>query len=452
LPRDASVSPPFQHSRSGSCDDRTRAFLKDTTITSQQLAAQFFLQLACILVACRIVGRLTRPIGEPQVVAEMIAGVLLGPSLLGLAAPHIHARLFPPESLENLFAASQLGLVLYMFLVGATLRYDIVRNNFRSAISISLGGILLPFALGAAFAVPLVRDGRFFAPGVSSWHSMIYLGASMSITAFPMLARIIYERGLSGTTLGTVALSAGAADDVAAWCVLAVVLASFQADASIAVLAIGGGMLYAFVVLLMVRPAVARLAAEVERSEGLSVSTLALVLVLLMFGAWFTDAIGLYAVFGAFIMGAAMPRGRFVGELERRIEPLTTTLLLPLFFVHSGLNTRMTLLDTPWMWTVALTALALASLGKGFGCWAAARLTGHSNHDALAIGTLMNARGLMELIILNIGLQRGLITPSLFTVMVLMAVVTTLAAGPLFQWVFERKLKDRDVPVPPAGE
>ena len=416
------------------------------------LAVQFFLQLACILAFCRIVGAVASRLGQPQVVAEMITGVLLGPSLLGLVVPRIHARLFPPESLGTLFAASQLGLVLYMFLVGATLRSEIVRNNFRSALSISLGGILLPFALGAAFAVPLVGDGRFFAPEISNWHSMIYLGASMSITAFPMLARIIYERGLSGTTLGTVALSAGAIDDVAAWCLLAVVLASFQADASIAVLAIGGGVLYALVVLFAVRPAVARFAAEAERSEGLSVSTLALVLLLLMLGAWFTDAIGIYSVFGAFIMGTAMPRGRFVSEIERRIEPLTTTLLLPLFFVYSGLNTRITLIDTPWMWTVALAALTLASLGKGLGCWAAARLTGHPNLDALAIGTLMNARGLMELIILNIGLQRGLITPTLFTVMVLMAVVTTLAAGPLFQWVFDRKPKDRDVPVPAAGE
>jgi Kef-type K+ transport system membrane component KefB len=419
-------------------------------MTNQQLAIQFFFQLACILLICRFAGRLMRPIGQPKVVGEMIAGILLGPSLLGLIAPSLQSALFPPASLSVMAVVSQLGLVLYMFVVGTHLQTDFIRQALRGAMLISLAGIVVPFALGAGLAAVLHQNGQFFAPAVSTWQSMIYLGAAMSVTAFPVLARIIEDRGMAGTALGTLALAAGATDDAVAWCLLAVVLASFNQNVGIAVSAILGGAFYAAVVLMALRPRLASLAATVEREGRLSPGMLGWILVLLMAGAWFTDAIGIHAVFGAFVMGVAMPRGLFTKELSRQIEPLATTLLIPLFFVYSGLSTRISLLGTGGLLLIAIVVVLVASVGKGLACWAAARLAGRPNREALAIGALMNARGLMELIILNIGLERGLITPTLFTVMVAMTIATTLAAGPLFEWAWRGSVQLPDVPAPMA--
>jgi Kef-type K+ transport system membrane component KefB len=279
---------------------------------------------------------------------------------------------------------------------------------------------------------------------------MLFLGASMSITAFPMLARIIYERGLTGTSLGTLALAAGSMDDAAAWCILAIVLASFKSDASIAAFAVGGGVLYAAFMLLVVKRLLRRLGPRVEREGAISGPVLASVLTLLMLCAWVTDAIGIYAVFGAFILGTAMPRGLFAREIQRHLEPLTTNFLLPLFFVYSGLNTRIGLVDTLRLWGVAIVILLVACLGKGVACWLAARLNGEENREALAIGTLMNARGLMELILLNIGLERGVITPTLFTIMVIMAIVTTLAATPVFNLVYRQRTRPSPIALEPS--
>ena len=405
-----------------------------------ELSVLFFLQLTVILAVCRGVGWLARWLGQPQVVAEMIAGVMLGPSLFGWLWPEAQAWLFPPDSKGILYAVSQVGLVLYMFLVGLEFDIDLIRNRWRSAASVSLSGILVPFVLGCGLGLLLLDNagGSFFAPSVVSWEAMFFVGAAMSITAFPMLARIIYERGLSNTSLGTLALAAGSIDDAAAWCVLALVLASFKSDPMIAIAAIGGGLVYALGMLSLGRRALNPLGARAEREKGVSSTLLAMTLSCVMLGAWFTDRIGIYAVFGAFIMGAAMPRGRFAHDVQQQIQPLTTTFLLPLFFVYSGLNTRITLVDSAWLWGIALAVLLVACLGKGVACWAAARLSGEDNRSALGIGTLMNARGLMELIILNIGLERGIITPLLFTVMVIMAIVTTLMATPIFEWVYRR--------------
>lgn len=414
-------------------------------MTNQQLAIQFFLQLTCILLVCRIVGRLMPLIRQPRVIGEMIAGILLGPSLLGLLAPSIHSALFPALSLGVMSVVSQLGLVLYMFVVGTHLHTDFIRQAFRGAMAISLAGIVVPFVLGAGLGVILYEDGRFFGPAVSTWQSMVYLGAAMSVTAFPVLARIIHERGISGTALGTLALAAGATDDAIAWCLLAIVLASFNQNFGMAVSAIAGGALYAVLVLAALRPQLTKLRSAAEREGNLSAGNLALVLALLMAGAWFTDAIGIHAVFGAFIMGVAMPRGIVTKELARQIEPLAATLLIPLFFVYSGLSTRISLIGATGLLLIAITVVAVASVGKGVACWAAARLTGRSNREALAIGALMNARGLMELIMLNIGLERGLITPTLFTVMVTMTIGTTLAAGPLFDWAWRRQASAPEV-------
>ena len=258
----------------------------------------------------------------------------------------------------------------------------------------------------------------------------------MSVTAFPVLARIIHDRGIAGTALGTLTLAAGATDDAIAWCLLAVGLAGFKQNFGPAVSAIVGGALYVVVMLTMVRPLLAKMAAAVERERRLSPGHLTLIFALLMAGAWFTDMVGIHAVFGAFIVGVAMPRGLLTSELSRQIEPIATTLLVPLFFAYSGLSTHISLLWSVDLLLLAVAVVFLASIGKGVACWAGARFAGRPNREAMAVGALMNARGLMELIILNIGLDRGLITPTLFTVMVTMTLVTTLAAGPLFEWAW----------------
>lgn len=408
-------------------------------MSSFDLSVLFFLQLAFILGVCRAVGWLAKRVGQSQVVSEMIAGVLMGPSLLGLVLPDVQEWIFPKESMTILFAVSQVGLSLYMFLIGLEFEVELIRKRVRSALSVSLAGIVVPFFLGGVLATLLASDAEFFAPGVSRIEAMLFMGASMSITAFPMLARIIYERGLSGTSLGTLALAAGSLDDAAAWCVLALVLASFAGDPAYAALAIGGGLTYAILMVTVGRRLLAGLGRIVERDGEMTSGMLTVVLMLVMLGAWFTDWIRIYAVFGAFVMGVAMPRGKFASEVTRLVEPLTTTFLLPLFFVYSGLNTSIGLVNTPALWLTALVVLIAATAGKGVACWLAARLNGEPNREALAIGTLMNARGLMELIILNIGLERGIIQPTLFTIMVLMAIVTTLMATPVFEWVYGRE-------------
>lgn len=415
-------------------------------MSNVQLSLHFFLQLALILVACRVVGFFARRIGQPQVVGEMIAGVLMGPSLLGLVLPGLHSQIFPKSSMGVIYSVSQVGLVLYMFLVGVEFKPDLIKRRIRSAASVSVAGILTPFALGSLIALYLVKDPRFFASTVTGPEAMLFLGAAMSITAFPMLARIIYERGLTGTSLGTLALAAGSMDDAAAWCILAIVLASFTGHIQIAILAIGGGIAYALVVLTLVRRWLRPLGRSAERDAGLSPPIFSSVLALIMLSAWLTDVIGIYAVFGGFILGTAMPRGEFAHDLQRKIEPLVTNFLLPLFFVYSGLNTRIGLVDTALLWAVTAGVLVTATMGKGIACWLAARLNGEVNKEALAIGSLMNARGLMELIILNIGLERGLITPTLFTIMVVMAIATTLAASPVFELVYRQSRR-----LPPFG-
>jgi Kef-type K+ transport system membrane component KefB len=419
-------------------------------LTTFDLSVRFFLQMAFILGVCRAVGWVFARLGQSAVVSEMIAGVLMGPSLMGWLLPGVSAYVFPAASKPILFAVCQVGLALYMFLIGVEFDLDLIKSRTRSAIAVSLAGILAPFALGAMLAMQLAGDGALFSAKTTPLQAVLFMGAAMSITAFPMLARIIHERGLAKTSLGTLALAAGSMDDAAAWCVLAVVLASFQGDASIALLAVGGGVAYALVVLLGVKRLLAPLGRRVEREGRMGPNTLVVALMLCMLGAWFTDAIQIYAVFGAFLMGLAMPRGRFAEELQRQLHPLVTAFLLPVFFVYSGLNTKIGLVDTPTLWALALVVLLAATAGKGLACYAAARWQGEPHHEAMAIGTLMNARGLMELIILNIGLQRGLIEPALFAIMVMMAIVTTLAATPVFNAI-ERSRRRAAAAAAPAA-
>lgn len=417
-------------------------------MTPFEISVRVFFQIAVILAACRLVGWTIRPFGQPQVVAEMVTGVLLGPSLLGLLAPGLQAWLFPAPTKPMIYVLAQLGLVLYMFLVGLEFDLELIRHRLRSAIAVSWAGIATPFALGALLAFVLKDRVALFAAGVANWQAMLFFGAALSITAFPMLARIIYERGLSGTSLGTLALGAGSLDDAAAWCLLAAVLAGFSGKVSIVVLAVGGGAIYLFGMFLAGRPLLTRLYGYLGSRPAREPLILPATLVLLTLAGWATDSLGIYAVFGAFVFGACVPRGPLQERLESQIMPLTTVLLLPMFFVNSGLNTAIGLLSDPKMWAIALVVLAVSVLGKGIACGVAAKLCGESSRDAVAIGALMNARGLMELILLNIAYEHGLITQTLFTMLVLMAVVTTLMAVPLFNLVYGRSGRPEGLTLP----
>jgi Kef-type K+ transport system membrane component KefB len=406
-----------------------------------QLSVQFFLQLAVILLFCRAVGIVAARLGQPQVVAEMIAGVLLGPSLFGWLWPDVQQAIFPWDPMQKLrdtqsylFPVSQLGLALYMFIVGMEFRLDIVKRNLRSSVVVSLAGMVVPFTLGATLAWFLHgrTDLNIFPSEVSLSSAMIFLGASMCITAFPMLARIIHFKGLAGTNMGTIAIGAGAIDDAIAWCLLAIVLSAIDNNWTHALNSICSGIGFVVIAFVLFKPLLAGMERHLVRHESLTDTGLVIGLACMLVGAWFTESIHLHAVFGAFVMGSVMPRRTMGQDLVNRIQPLTVVLLLPLFFTYSGLNTKIGLINTPYLWLVCGAILVVAVLGKGVGCYLAARSTGISNRDAMGIGTLMNARGLMELIVINIGLQKGIITKELFAALVIMAVVTTLMASPVF--------------------
>lgn len=404
------------------------------------LAVHFFFQIAVILLACRVVGIIAARFGQPQVVAEMITGVLLGPSLFGLVLPEWQQAIFPwdktqltRDSQSYLFPASQLGLALYMFIVGLEFRVDVIRANFSSSIAVSVAGMITPFVLGAGLAYGMFYHSKLFPEGTSLFEAIMFLGASMCITAFPMLARIIHFKGLTGTLMGTVAIGAGAIDDALAWCLLAVVLSSFDNDLSKALWSIGGGIGFVAFAILVLRPTLNHVQRWLIGVDGkLTDGGVVIGLVCMALGAWFTDKIQLHAVFGAFVIGAMIPRGAMQRDLVERIQPLTVALLLPLFFTYSGLNTQIDLLNSTYLWCICGLVLLAAIGGKGIACWLAARASGITNREALGIGALMNARGLMELIIINIGLQRGIISAELFATLVVMAVVTTLMASPIF--------------------
>ena len=403
-----------------------------------QLSVHFFFQLAVILVICRLVGMLARRLGQPQVVGEMIAGVTLGPSLLGLFLPELQQAIFPKETLGVLYVGGQLGVGLYMFLVGTEFRSDHFRDRARSAVSVSVAGIVVPFLLAFALTPWLITLPGLFAAKAKLFEASLFLGAAIAITAFPMLARIIHERGLAGTPLGTLALTAGAMDDAAAWCILAIVLASFGGTWSDAWLAIAGGVGYALFMIFIGSKLLRRFADHVAPDAPLSATVFATVLILFCLSAWAMDAIGIHAVFGGFILGAVMPKGPLVEKLREQLQPFVVIFLLPMFFTYSGLNTRLGLVLDPSLLVGAIAILAASFLGKGIACWAAALAAGEPGRDAMAIGALMNARGLMELIIINIGLQAGVIEPGLFAILVLMAILSTLMATPIFNVVMRR--------------
>ena len=412
--------------------------------TPNDLSIHFFLQLAVIIAACRIVGWLGKKLlAQPQVVGEMIAGVILGPSLFGLLLPELQAQIFPKESKAILYVGAQLGVGLYMFLVGTTLRIDHFQSKAKSAVSVSLAGIIAPFLIAVVITPWLLRMPGLFAPGISQSNATLFMGACIALTAFPMLARIINERGLNRTALGTLSLTAGAFDDAVSWCVLALVLAALGGGPGVAILAIGGGITWALFLVLFGRRLLAPLGRMVEREGTMSMTVLGITMACFCISAFVMDAVGIHAIFGGFILGTVMPRGLFQEEIKKKVEPLAVILLLPMFFTYSGLNTRLDMVNTPQLLLIAVGILIASILAKGGACYLAARLAGEDNATALGIGALMNSRGLMELIIINIGLQKGIIGPTLFSIMVLMAIVTTMMAGPLFELVYGRSARAR---------
>lgn len=421
-------------------------------MSTSQLSVHFFAQAAVIILVSQLVGRLAQRLGQPQVVGEMIAGVMLGPSLFGLLAPQLQQALFPKATMGTLYVMAQLGVGLYMFLVGLEFRAEHFRQRARSAVSVSVAGIAAPFALAFVLTPWLHTVGGLFAARTRLFEASLFLGAAIAITAFPMLARIIHERGLAGTSLGTLTLTAGAVDDAAAWCILAIVLASFGGSWMGAYAAIGGGAAFAVFMTTVGQRLLRGLARHARPDAPLPSSLLAAVLVLFASCAFAMDAIGIHAVFGGFLLGCVMPRGALAEKLRDSLQPFVVIFLLPMFFTYSGLNTRLGVLMDPAIMAAAAVILAASFGGKGLACWAAARLNGEPNRDAMAIGALMNARGLMELIIINIGLAAGVIETGLFSILVLMAVLSTLMATPLFNRVMRRPpLPPDEAPAPADG-
>ena len=406
---------------------------------SFDLALAFILQLAIIIIAAQVLGYLAKFIGQPKVVGEMIAGVMLGPSLFGFFWPELQQSIFIAETKSWLYFGAQLGVGLYMFLVGLEFNTASFKQQAKSAIAVSLAGMLVPFIVAAILCLWLINIPNLFTANISFYNAALFMGEAIAITAFPMLARIVYERGLAGTALGTLALAAGAIDDAAAWFVLAIVLGSFGGGFMLALKALLGGGLYAAIMLTKATSWLQPLADKVERTDKLTVLPFLFILALFSLSAYAMEWVGLHAVFGGFLLGVAMPRGKLVEILTKRLQGITIIVLLPMFFTFSGLKTQLTILGSVELMTITLVILFASIFAKGIACWAAARLSGADNPTAMAIGALMNARGLMELIIINIALQHGIIEQGLFSIMVVMAIVTTLMATPLFELVYVRK-------------
>ncbi|GAB3879436.1 cation:proton antiporter [Kibdelosporangium lantanae] len=397
--------------------------------------ARFFLAAVIVLLTCKGVAVLARRVGQAPVVGEMIAGVLLGPSLLGLVFPAAQGWLFPAAVKPMLYVVSHIGLVAFMFGVGHEFASQKVRGLGRSASTISAAGVSAPLLLGGALV--FLADGHVdaFKQGVPLWASALFVGVTLAITAFPMLARIISERGLTGTRFGSLAMACGALDDGMAWILLAVSVGVATGDSNRILVTAGGTALFVAVLFLAIRPALAYLLAR----PNASVEQLVLVTAIALFAAaWFTDTIGLYSVFGGFLVGFVFPKTPVADRVIAAISPVTRIVFLPLFFAYSGLNTQFGLLFNVPVLLLAVGCVAVAILGKFGACWIGGRIAGEENHIAMRVGVLMNARGLMQLIALNVGLQAGIVTPALFSVLVLVALVTTVMTSPWLSWLDRR--------------
>lgn len=417
-------------------------FLSTILQNIQHPLAILLAQIFVIILVARLFGWLFKKIGQPTVIGEIVAGIALGPSFLGMYFPEFSAALFPIASLNNLQFLSQIGLILFMFVIGMELDLKVLKNKAHDAIVISHASIVFPFALGVTLAYFIYTD---FAPmGIAFSSFALFIGIAMSITAFPVLARIVQERNLQKTKLGTIVITCAAADDITAWCILAAVIAivkagSFWSALYIIALAIA----YVFLMVKLVRPFLQRIGEMHNSRENLTKAIVGIFFVTLIISSYLTEIIGIHALFGAFVAGAIMPENsKFRSIFIEKVEDVALVLLLPLFFVYTGLRTQIGLLDQPYLWKLTGLIILVAVLGKFLGSALAARFVGQNWKDSLTIGALMNTRGLMELVVLNIGYDLGVLTPEIFAMMVIMALVTTFMTGPaidLINKIFKTK-------------
>ncbi|MFT3794917.1 cation:proton antiporter [Flavobacterium sp.] len=404
-------------------------------------------QIITIILVARFFGWMFRKIGQPTVIGEMVAGIVLGPSLVGMYFPEYSALLFPKESLGNLQFLSQIGLILFMFVIGMELDLKALKNKANDAVVISHASIIFPFTLGIALAYFIYH--KYAPDGVEFASFGLFLGIAMSITAFPVLARIVQERGIHKTRLGTIVITCAAADDITAWCILAAVIAIVKAGSfvsSLYIIAMSIG--YVLIMLKVVRPFLERVGALKNSRSSLSKPVVAIFLLTLIISAYATEVIGIHALFGAFMAGAIMPDNtKFRNIFIEKVEDVSVILLLPLFFVFTGLRTQIGLIGDPYLLKVTALIILVAVIGKFVGSALAAKFVGQSWRDSLTIGALMNTRGLMELVVLNIGYDLGVLTTEVFTMMVIMALVTTFMTGPaldLINYIF--KTRDEFIP------
>ena len=406
------------------------------------------LQLVVIICVARLMGNLFRKIGQPSVIGEMAAGILLGPSLLGLIAPGVQHFIFPDASLGFLKLLSQIGVILFMFGVGMEVDSQYLRKKADTAVLVSHASILFPFLLGLILSLFIYQS---LAPKQTSFVAFsLFTGIAMSITAFPVLARIIKERGLFGSYLGTIAIACAAVDDVSAWCILAVVVAIARTGGiADSILTLSLTLVFFCTMFFVVKPGIQRILAPGKTDDSRSNNVLAGVLVFLFVSALSTELIGIHALFGAFLAGVSIPRRHGLRLfLTERLEGFATVFLLPLFFAFSGLRTRLDLLNDWQSWLVCVAIIMVAILGKFGGSSVTGRWTGLTWRDSFALGALMNTRGLIELIVLNIGYDMGIMSRKMFAMMVLMALTTTVMTGPLLS-LFEKREKPEPTKLEP---